>query len=85
MTTRIICNDGLKYVGKYDERRSTEYHIFLKGHMTPIRKSNIQDMFLFTDKWYRVVGQTCAYDTHIHTGGLLWPTEFDRILYSNDI
>lgn len=50
-----------------------------------IWRRSIQDLFEFDGRWRRVMGDVSAYDSHIAAGGTLWPGEFFRILYSNDI
>lgn len=85
MATRIVCKDGLVYVGDLDERRTNTHHIYLLGHQHPVRKSCVQDMFRRTDTWRRVIGDTTVYDAHIRQGGDMWPREFERILYADDI
>ena len=86
MLTRVICKDGLVYVGTVDDRRSNAYKLYLLGHTHYIWKSNISDMFDWTGfLWIRVHGHPSCYDEYIARGGLLWPREFFDILMSNDI
>lgn len=81
MSIRVVCKDGLTYVGDLDRRRSNEYRIYLLGHQHCIWKSAMNDMFVFRrKKWRRILGYVCAYDTYIAAGGDKWPAE-----YANDI
>jgi hypothetical protein len=86
MTTRIICTDGLKWVGYYDARRSNSHRVYLKGHMHYVWRRKIQDMFVFKDEqWRRTMGEITVYDTYIESGGDKWPSKFFEIIYSDDI
>ena len=84
MTTRIICNDGLQYVGAYDSRRSNSHRVYLLGHMHYTWRRNIREMFEYKDRWYRVMGNRNIYDNYIETGGLTHPSTFFNVLYSDD-
>jgi len=85
MSTRIVCKDGLTYSGDCVRRRTDNYRVYLLGHSMHIWRRSIQDLFEFDGRWRRVMGDVSAYDSHIAAGGTLWPGEFFRILYSNDI
>lgn len=86
MLTRIICKDGLTYVGEYDTRRSNTFKVYLVGHTSPIWRRTIDEMFELTNRWRRVMGNVSSvYDSYLETGGCLWPNEFYTILYTNDI
>lgn len=81
MSIRVVCKDGLTYVGDLDRHRSNEYRIYLLGHQHCIWKSAMNDVFVFRrKKWHRILGYVCAYDTYIAAGGDKWPAE-----YANDI
>ena len=85
MTTRIVCKDGLTYVGDLDRRRSSEYRVFLMGHQHFIWKSAIQDMFVFRKRWRRIIGYISDYDAYIASGGDMWPAAFYNSTRVNDI
>jgi len=83
MTTRIVCRDGLAYVGELAAADARRVHLL--GHMHPIWTRSIQDMFVWDGRWRRVMGHVSTYDSHLERGGTLWPAEFYTILYTNDI
>ncbi len=83
MTTRIVCRDGLTYVGKI--AKADTHRIYLLGHMHPIWIRSIQDMFEWDGRWRRVMGHVSTYDTYIAEGGTLWPAVFYEMLYTKDI
>ena len=86
MAIRIVCSDGLTWVGDYDARRSNSHRVYLKGHIHYVWRRKIQDIFVFKDeRWRRTMGEITAYDTYIEQGGDKWPSEFFNILYSDDI
>jgi len=86
MLTRVICHDGLAYIGDVDVTRSNEYKLFLLGHMRFVWKRNISDMFEWDgNRWLRVHGHPTYYDDYLARGGTMWPGEFYKIVMQDDI
>ena len=83
---RIICNDGLAYIGSFDTDRSNPHRIFMLGHIHPIWRQCISDIFTYDGtKWCREMGEPTAYDEYLKSGGDCWPRVFFHILYSDDL
>jgi len=73
-----------KYKRSSFHKKSNSHRVYLVGHMHYIWRRNIREMFEYKDRWYRVMGNRNIYDNYIETGGLIHPSTFFNVLYSDD-